>query len=164
MQKIIIGIGTVLLLGILVWYGSTKATSNVVTTPPTVSSKLTATEAMFDFGTISMEKGKVIHDFAVKNETGEAITIKNISTSCMCTAATFVVGGKTYGPFGMPGHGGGSTATNVTLNPGDSGTLQAIYDPNAHGPAGVGTIDRYIYLDDTAGGQLQLEVKANVTP
>ena len=122
-------------------------------------------ETNFDFGTISMANGKVNHEFKITNSSDQPINIKKIYTSCMCTVANFKFNGKTYGLFGMPGHGGGAlTATNITLNPGDSGSLDVIYDPNAHGPAGVGAIDRFVYIEDKNGGKLELEIKTVVTP
>ena len=81
----------------------------------------------------------------------------------MCTLAEVKIGEKTYGPFGMQGHGG-ATATNIELSPGQEVELNAIYDPNAHGPAGVGAIDRDLDLQDEKGAQLRIEIKANVTP
>ena len=111
-----------------------------------------------------MANGKVNHEFKITNSSDQPVNIKDISTSCMCTAANFKFNGKTYGLFGMPGHGGGATAANITFNPGDTGILDVIYDPNAHGPAGVGAIDRFVYVEDKNGGRLEIEIKTVVTP
>ncbi len=80
----------------------------------------------------------------------------------MCTSANFHLNQKNYGPFDMQGMG--SNYLSATLNPGDAGIVDAIYDPAAHGPAGVGMADRFIYLEDASGGQLKLEIKSVVTP
>lgn len=164
MNKIIIGIGitVVLILG-LVWIARPANQSTGNATHMMKASLLGVQETNFDFGTISMANGKVRHQFKVINSSSQPLNLKKIYSSCMCTAANFVFGDKTYGPFGMQGMGG-LTSINVTLNPNDSATVEAVYDPAAHGPAGVGAVDRFIYLEDADGGQLKLEIKAIVTP
>ena len=71
--------------------------------------------------------------------------------------------GSTKGPFGMAGMGYVPPA-NETIKPGESRIVRVVYDPNAHGPAGVGQIDRFVTLTDSSGGTLQFEIKALVTP
>lgn len=162
--KAIIGIfiGTIIVIGGLIWLGrpteqSTGSQANIT------ESILKSSETIFDFGTISMTNGKVSHEFKITNGSAQLINISKIYTSCMCTAANFKLNEKIYGPFGMEGMGG-ITSANITLGPGESGSIEAIYDPNAHGPAGVGAIDRFVYVEDKNGGQLKLEIKAAVTP
>lgn len=121
-------------------------------------------EKLFDFGTISMKNGMVSHIFTITNSSDKDIDVKKISTSCMCTNAYIVSANGEKGPFGMEGHGGFVPPANVTIKSGNSLDLKVVYDPNAHGPAGVGTIDRVVYLTDASGGTLQLEIKAVVTP
>lgn len=159
---IFVGIG--IIVG-LAWFAKPKDMADHNAAPATnqTQSALTADVTGFDFGTISMAKGKVTHQFKVTNNSGASVSLSKIYTSCMCTVAKLELNGQTYGPFGMEGMGG-NTYAGVTLNTGESATVDAIYDPAAHGPAGVGVIDRYIYLQDGAGGLLQLEIKAVVTP
>lgn len=161
--KIIIGIfiGTIVIIGGLIWLGQPSPVQNNQATAS--ASLLKSSETLFDFGTISMANGKVSHEFKITNSSDQPINIRRIYSSCMCTAAKFKFNNQEYGPFGMEGMGG-LTLTNITLNPGDSGTVKAIYDPNAHGPAGVGLIDRFVYLEDKNSGQLKIEIKAVVTP
>ncbi len=162
--KIIISvfIGIVVVIGGLIWLGQPAGNQNGGQANLTAG-LLKSNEVNFDFGTISMAKGKVGHDFEVNNTSDQPVNIKKIYSSCMCTAANFKLNGKTYGPFGMEGMGGINYA-NITVNPGDLGIVEVIYDPNAHGPAGVGSIDRFVYVEDKNGGQLTLEIKAVVTP
>lgn len=159
---IVIFIGTVIVIGDLIWLGrpaeqSTGGQANIT------ESILKSSETIFNFGTISMANGNVSHEFRVTNGYAQPINISKIYTSCMCTAANFKFNQKTFGPFGMEGMGG-ITSANITLSPGESGSIEVVYDPNAHGPAGVGAIDRFIYVEDKNGGQLKLEIKAAVTP
>lgn len=128
------------------------------------ASVITATEKLFDFGTISMSKGDVSHIFKVSNPTSQDVKIAKLGTSCMCTSA-FIVNkdGSKRGPFGMPGMGFVPPADEV-IKAGDSLEVEAVYNPNAHGPAGVGPVDRFVILTEESGATLQLEIKAKVTP
>lgn len=130
----------------------------------TSKSALTASETFYDFGTISMKNGNVTKEFQVTNPTNKDITVSTVLTSCMCTTA-FVVGldGSVKGPFRMPGMGYVPPANEV-IRAGESRIIRVVYDPNAHGPAGVGRIDRFVTLTDASGGVIQLEIKALVTP
>ena len=127
-------------------------------------SVLSVSEKLYDFGTISMKNGDVVKEFVVTNPTDKDIVVNSLVTSCMCTKA-FVVGpnGAIKGPFGMPGMGY-APAINEAIKAGEDRVIRVVYDPNAHGPAGVGRINRYVTLADKSGGKLQLEIKAVVTP
>ena len=132
--------------------------------PAKTEGTLVAKEIFYDFGTISMKNGKVSKLFKINNSTSEDIKLPSLTTSCMCTAAYFIDSDrKKKGPFGMPGMGF-VPKLNAIIKAGTSGEIEAVYDPNAHGPAGVGMIDRFIYLEDANNNKLQFEIKANVTP
>lgn len=110
-----------------------------------------------------MANGIVRHSFAVKNAGDIPVTVRQVYTSCMCTEATLLVaGGRRIGPFGMPGHGM-PPSINREFAPGEEATIEVAFDPAAHGPAGVGMIERLIYLE-TDGGPFVLRITANVTP
>lgn len=127
-------------------------------------SSLAVSEKFYDFGTISMKNGNVSKVFKVTNNTDEDFFFSSLTTSCMCTKAYFMgFDGDRRGPFGMPGMGF-VPKLNKTIKAGESIDIEAVYDPNAHGPAGVGRIDRFVYLEDANGNKLQFEIKANVTP
>jgi hypothetical protein len=53
---------------------------------------------------------------------------------------------------------------NELIKAGSSLDIEVVYDPAAHGPAGVGAVDRFVYLTEPNGGTLELEIKAVVTP
>ena len=165
-KTIIISVAFVLVIALLLAWGN--AASTPIPGAPAAGaemSALVASEASYDFGTISMKNGNVIKEFTVTNPTAEAITLEAVFTSCMCTTA-FIVGadGSAKGPFGMPGHGGAVPPANESVGAGESRIIRVVYDPNAHGPAGVGRIDRFITLTDDSGTTLEYEIKANVTP
>jgi len=154
--------------GLFMWgyaeKGGTSASLQGVAGSNASKSLLVAPETFYDFGTISMKNGDVEREFKVTNPTDKDITVRTVLTSCMCTTA-FVVNpdGSVKGPFRMPGMGYVPPA-NETIKSGESRIIRVVYDPNAHGPAGVGLIDRLVTLTDSSGGRLQLEIKATVTP
>ncbi len=120
-------------------------------------------EAKFDFGTISMAQGKVRTEFRVKNTAALPVTLTKLFTSCMCTKASLTIGGETVGPFGMPGHIA-VPSISETLEPGATATTTAEFDPAAHGPAGVGAINRKVTLENDAGSPLEFGFTAFVEP
>ncbi len=123
---------------------------------------LTISPASFDFGSISMARGKVKTIFALKNVSSGTIEISKIATSCMCTEASLLLGGDRLGPFGMPGHGI-VPRVNRSIAPGEEAAIEVVFDPAAHGPAGIGNIERAV-LVETASGVLEARISANVTP
>ena len=163
MNKIIIIVTLIVvgIIGLMIWG---KSAQNTVEADTGAISNLTYSEKLYDFGTISMKNGLVTKDFTVTNNTDKDIVIPSLTTSCMCTKAYFVKpDGSIKGPFGMPSMGF-VPPLNETIKVGESRIVRAVYDPNAHGPAGVGPIDRFVILIDAAGGKAQLEIKAMVTP
>ena len=165
----IIAVVLLVFVGLFVWgyadNGETTAPVNVAPGSASMSkSVLTAPEIFYDFGTISMKNGNVTKEFTVENTTDQDIKVSTVLTSCMCTSAFIVLpDGNIKGPFKMPGMGYVPPA-NETIKAGENRIIRVVYDPNAHGPAGVGRINRFVTLTDTSGGTVQLEIKALVTP
>ena len=63
----------------------------------------------------------------------------------------------------MPGHGATSEVDRLVA-PGEEVTVQAVYDPNAHGPDGVGRADRVISVLLGARTAVALKFTVYVTP
>lgn len=110
-----------------------------------------------------MKDGLAEHTFTVTNSTDAPVLLKSVSTSCMCTKAFLETKEGEKGPFGMQGMGFLPLA-NETMLPGESRGIRVVYDPNAHGPAGIGEIERFVYLVDDAERTLKLGIGATVTP
>jgi|AntRauTorckE6833_2_1112554.scaffolds.fasta_scaffold27752_3 hypothetical protein len=130
------------------------------------AASLSATESFFDFGVIPMSGGVVEKQYTLTNTGGEKLTIGKVYTSCLCTTASIIESdGTEKGKFGMPGHKGQSTLANSVVEPGESITVNAVYDPAAHGPSGVGLAQRSIYLetDSKETPKVELRLKAMVT-
>lgn len=165
----IISIVLLVIVGLFVWGyagkgGTTASVQGAPGSNSTAKSALTTPEMFYDFGTISMKNGNVTKEFTVKNQTDTDIIVSTVLTSCMCTSAFIVEpDGSIKGPFKMPGMGYVPPA-NELIKAGESRIIRVVYDPNAHGPAGVGRIDRFVTLTDANGDTLQLEIKALVTP
>ena len=160
----------IIILGIigLFWWGRSvqKSTSANPSSNLSASAQaLSALETSYDFGKISMAQGLVEKIFEISNPTNQDITVERITTSCMCTLSYISTSeGKEKGPFGMVGHGGTVPKANEIIKAGESRKLRVVFDPNAHGPAGVGIINRVVTLEDNGGGILEFEIKAVVTP
>ncbi|MEK7512797.1 MAG: DUF1573 domain-containing protein [Patescibacteria group bacterium] len=117
----------------------------------------------YDIGSGSMARGNVSYDFQVMNNGVEPVTIRKMYTSCMCTTARLTTREGTIGPVGMPGHGF-VPSINRTIAPGETATVAVTFDPAAHGPAGIGRVDRVVYLERDAGEPVELTFSATVTP
>jgi len=126
--------------------------------------RLEAKEKSYDFGTVSMANGKVTRAFEITNPSSETVNVKKVYTSCMCTQALIKSSaGREFGPFGMPGHGGASPWANVDVAPGEAIVLEAVFDPAAHGPSGVGVIDRAVYLETNSKETPKVELTFHAT-
>ena len=150
------------LIGAVVIARPDGETNNNAETVPAQPGALVSEETSYDFGTISMTNGNVSKKFTVTNTSQSSVELSKLYTSCMCTTATLRTSGGEKGPFGMPGH---ASIPNLreTVGPGEQFEIEAIFDPNAHGPAGVGPIERVVILE-YGGGTLELGFKAMVTP
>lgn len=124
---------------------------------------LISPEPFHDFGNVSMAAGKVTHRFRIRNTGGAAATITKLYTSCMCTEATLITPTGRKGPFGMPGHG---TATSIKerIAPGAEAQVEVVFDPAAHGPAGIGPNERIVSIKGGARQPLELRISAMVRP
>ncbi len=166
-KQTILGIGALILVVMLfAWFarpdGGGRSTASIGD-QVSGDQALTAEERMFNFGTISMARGEVRHAFKVKNSFSEPMTINKIYTSCMCTTAYLVRVGSKLGPYGMPGHGI-VPRIDEKFAPGEEAEVEVVFDPAAHGPAGVGRVDRAVYLENDKGMPLELGFTVMVTP
>ena len=154
----------IVIIGGLTWLGGSSKSAPTAAVGGKFAGALTVKESNYDFGTISMAKGKVTQDFVLENQSKDDVNIGEVFTSCMCTEAELHAGGKSAGPFGMQGHGLARSA-DLTVKVGEKLIVKTIFDPAAHGPAGVGSIERQIVIGTSAGKDpIVLEFKAIVTP
>lgn len=124
---------------------------------------LLSPEPYFDFGNISMAAGKVSHRYRIRNTGESGITITKIYTSCMCTDATLITPSGRKGPFGMPGHGA-NPGIFESIAPGGDAQVEVVFDPAAHGPAGIGPTERIVTIRTNESQPLELRFAAMVKP
>ena len=124
---------------------------------------LASVSPFFNFGNISMAAGSVSHRYWIKNISAAPLTITKLFTSCMCTVGTLITHAGKKGPFGMPGHGP-TPRLDERLAPGESAQVEVVFDPAAHGPAGIGPTTRVVTIGNDAGLPLELRFIAVVTP
>ena len=158
----------VLGIGGLFWWGrlaQKSSSTNSGQNSNLSANVLQAMETSYDFGKISMAQGLVEKTFEISNTTTQDVSLERITTSCMCTVAYLeTAGGGEKGPFGMIGHGGSVPNVDEIIKAGETRKVRVVFDPNAHGPAGIGIINRVVMLEDNAGEKLEFRIKAVVTP
>ena len=164
-MKTIVKIGVaILILGGVIWIARPGTKNNTASLSTKSNGVLTLEESNnYNFGSISMAAGKVTHQFKIKNTGTGPVTIEKIYTSCMCTEEALVKNEERFGPYGMPGHGF-IPKINQVLNRDEQAEIEVIFDPAAHGPAGIGKIQRVVTVENNAGEPLQLNLTANVIP
>ena len=154
---IILTIALILIIGVMAFVSKDEDPSTLSSAKYS-SSTLTSSESDFDFKTISMKDGEVSHMFEFKNNGTEPVKIEKVYTSCLCTTAYITdSSGKKYGKFGMQGHGL-PAKTNIEVAPGETALVEAIFDPNAHGPSGVGLAQRTLYFETNSAKSPRLEL------
>ena len=158
-----IGVAIFIIGGIILLSNFSSQSDDIANKTASSRGILTPNETTFDFGTISMAAGKVTHTYKIKNSSSEAVAINKIYTSCMCTSASIMNGSEKKGPFGMPGHTF-IPSIDEEVKPSEEVTIEAVFDPAAHGPAGVGRVERVITLENNAGKPIELGFTANVRP
>lgn len=164
-NKIIIASIAILVVGLLLWgkIGSSRPTESAALATGSTSANISEQIPAYDFGPVSMIRGNVEHEFTITNTNDADLTITKIETTCMCTKAVLKLSdGKEMGPFGMSGHGF-SPSVSAVVRTGEKLAIRAIFDPAAHGPAGIGKVERAVILE-TSSGQIMMQFRAEVTP
>jgi hypothetical protein len=68
------------------------------------------------------------------------------------------------GPYGMPGHGAAPPAVNARLAAGELANVEVVFDPAAHGPSGLGRIERVVTVESAEAPPLELHMAVMVRP
>jgi len=154
MKNIILAGGVLLLVVVgVVWWG---IGSSRQTQAEFSDGELIMEESTYDFGEIIMQDGDVMHRYLLKNGSSEPVNITEVYTSCMCTEAVVEVNGKRTREYGMPGHS--PSDSDITIMPGEEAYVEAIFDPAAHGPSGVGLAERSVYLSTNSRTAPKMEM------
>lgn len=127
-----------IVVGAVVFIGKSEANKPSVALTEDVNVEVG--ETSYDWGTIKLSGGDAVKTFDIKNTGTTALKLYNVSTSCMCTTAQVLID-ETKSPFfGM--HQKSSWMGEVA--PGKVATLSVVFDPDFHGPQGVGDISRQV--------------------
>lgn len=112
----------------------------------------------YDLGEVSQAKGIVTVELSAANGGEADLVINEMETSCGCTRAALIVGGKEGPWFGMRGHGEWPVGWSIRLRPGERAILRVQYDPDAHGIY-RGPIDRIVVIHSSDPRQPQARVR-----
>ncbi len=161
-SKFIIGafIVTILLVVGLAFLVTTKQkTEAAISTNPIEG--IEANPQNYDLGDVAYSGGLVTKEYEIKNTSGKDIKLLKIATSCMCTKASINVNGKESSSFGMEMTGVVNPTLSSTLKNGETARVSVKFDPAAHGLAGLGPVQRsvWLYFD---GGMKELTFNGNV--
>jgi len=97
----------------------------------------------YDFGRVSVAGGEVSADLKIKNIGDEPLVLSYIDSSCGCTTASVVYGGREGPRFTMREHGTNPENWRLRIPPGEEAVLRVYYNPRVH-PDLRGEVSRYI--------------------
>jgi hypothetical protein len=147
-KKIVIILTSVLILivgGVYLMAGNVNSASDS-SLPKVESQDVTVSPESYDIGRVLMKNGLVNREYEIKNNSENILRVKNIVTSCMCTRAQVVWGDKRTRLYSMEMAGAKNPNVDFDIPGGETAKLVVKFDPAAHGPAGVGPVDRIVTL------------------
>jgi len=125
------------------------------------SPRIEIAQKEYNAGTVSMAGGLIKHVYEIKNTGTGDLKIDKIRTSCMCTTAILRVRDKKSPKFGMHNN---PVFWSQKIAPMETGYLEVIFDPAFHGPRGIGSAVRFVYLstNDPKNREVKVKLFANV--
>lgn len=159
-KKLFIGI---MVLTLLILIGATFFLSQGSTSAAKIglsqNVKIEVPERNFNWAEIKMSNGNISKTFNLKNSGIDVLKLTNIQTSCHCTKAQIAIDGQESPLFGM---------NNVSswigeVQAGKEAQLIVIFDPNYHGPSGVGPIERLVSVETNDPKEPKLEFSVTGT-
>ena len=132
------------ILAIITFWIVIKTNQTTAVSTPVVGIK--GDDKVDQLGNVPRLGGLIVKEYSFTNTTDKLVKLGRLTTSCMCTKAKVVIGSQESALYGMESSGDLNTPLNFELKPGESGKVVVNFDPNAHGPKGVGPFDRVIRL------------------
>jgi hypothetical protein len=116
---------------------------------PRGSGKIAAVEPLeHEWGQINIEGGLVSHTFTLSNLASDDLILMGAFTSCKCTTAVLEFSdGRRSPQFSIRNNPGNWVRL---VKPGESFVVYVEFDPNYHGPKGLGSFRRSIHLVSSA--------------
>lgn len=145
-KKFVIGIIVFILLifGLAIAFAGKGSQKAIV--EKTLGAKIEIDHSSKELGNMEYDKGIVIHSFPVKNIGTKDLEIANMVTSCMCTNVYLKDKSGKSAEFGMKGMTSPSDWKGI-IKPGEKAEIVAAFDPQYHGPQGVGPISRTVSME-----------------
>lgn len=153
-KKVLIGF---ILVTILMLAGGVFMLSNISSTGQingvSTNAIFSANEKNFDWGQIAYSGPDATKTFTIKNSGTEILKLTNIKTSCACTKAQLIIDGKSSPYFSMH-----TTSSWIgEISPDKQASLTVIFDPDFHGPPGVGAVERIISMETNDASNQKVE-------
>lgn len=148
-------VGTILFIGGLAFLmtkssGGSSGKDSFI--PNTEATNLEASPSgRMDLGSISYGGGIVSKSFQIKNVSSSSVKLRKITTSCMCTKAKVKLGGRETKWYGMEMNGDLNPLIDFDLPAGGTAEVVFNFDPAAHGPQGIGAVDRVVTVSFDVG-------------
>jgi len=114
----------------------------------------------YDFGRVKLTSGLVIHQYPIKNTGNTDLKIANLASSCACTKVYFKSASQESPRASMKGMTKISDWVGI-LKPGENGEIIIEFDPNFHGPQGIGIITRTISFETNDNQNSYTELSFN---
>lgn len=145
-KKFVIGIIVFVLIvfGFAIAFAGNGSSKAVV--EKTLGAKIEIDHSSKDLGNIEYDKGIIPHSFSIKNVGTKDLEIANMVTSCMCTNVYLKSSEGKSEEFGMKGMTNPSDWKGI-IKPGGTAEVVAEFDPQFHGPQGVGPISRTVSME-----------------
>lgn len=124
------------------------------------NAKAQVDKLFYDWGEIPISGGDVGKTFTISNVGTDPLQLHSVKTSCMCTEAKIKINGKTSPSFGM--HQRSNWVGEVPA--GGAAEVEVVFDPDYHGPSGVGAITRQVEVstNDEDNPKIIFKLEADV--
>ncbi len=126
------------------------------------AASMTIDKTFEDFGDMKGDEERTA-TFTITNTSDTVLRIWNVATSCDCTFAMVVIGGKETGEFNMPMHMIASLKNWIGEVPAkQTATLKVTYRPKVMPVTGAVTRQVTFATNDPKNDTVEVSVKANV--
>ncbi|MCL5435436.1 MAG: DUF1573 domain-containing protein [Patescibacteria group bacterium] len=157
---VLISLFPLAILGIAVFVFGSRENKAVV--QKTAGSKIAVAVSSKSVGNIPYDAGHLIETFSIKNVGDKNLEVANMTTSCMCTKAYLKQGTVKSDEFGMKGMTAPSSWKGI-IKPGETAEVVMDFDPQYHGPQGVGPVTRTLSFETNDPDKPYVEVGFNGT-
>ena len=115
---------------------------------------------VYNWGEIPLRGKEVTASFKIQNQGSKVLELSDVQTSCACTTAYLEKNNQKSPLFGMHT----KSSYTMKLKPKEKAILHVIFDPDYHGPNGIGPITRIVTIktNDIKNPELEFTLTAIV--